>query len=138
MFSKLYLDTAPLIYFLEDHPRYALKIQSVIEENLSKNCKFATSVITNVEYLPKPMQEGKDDLVFAYNALKRILNMEYIPVLEDISMTAVRLRTKYPGIKALDSIHIATAIHSGCDAFLTNDKQLKQVTEIQVVYLEDL
>ena len=70
MFSKLYLDTAPLIYFLEDHPRYALKIQSVIEENLSKNCKFATSVITNVEYLPKPMQESKDDLVFAYNALR--------------------------------------------------------------------
>ena len=90
MFSKIYLDTAPLIYFLENHPRYALKVQDILQGNSSDGCKFATSVITNVEYLPKPMRENKQDLVFAYNALKSILNMEVISVIEDISMEAAR------------------------------------------------
>jgi len=76
-------------------------------------------------------------LVAAYNALKKMLNIELIPVTEAVSMTAVKIRTKYPGIKVLDSIHPASAIHSGCDAFLTNDRQLKQVSEIQILYLED-
>ena len=138
MFSKIYLDTAPLIYFLENHPRYALKVQDILQGNSSDGCKFATSVITNVEYLPKPMRENKQDLVFAYNALKSILNMEVISVIEDISMEAVKIRIKYPGIKALDSIHLASAVHSGCDAFLTNDEQLKQVSEIQILYLEEM
>ena len=77
-------------------------------------------------------------MVFAYNALKSILNMEFISVIEDISMEAVKIRIKYPGIKALDSIHLASAVHSGCDAFLTNDEQLKQVSEIQILYLEEM
>ena len=53
-------------------------------------------------------------------------------------MIAVNLRTKYKGLKALDSIHIASAIASGCDAFFTNDKQLKQISELHILYLSDL
>ena len=84
------------------------------------------------------MREDKQDLVFAYNALKSILHMEVIPVVEDISLEAVNIRIKYPGIKPFDSIHLASAIYSGCDAFLTNDEQLKQVPEIQILYLETM
>jgi predicted nucleic acid-binding protein len=41
-------------------------------------------------------------------------------------------------LRTPDAILIATAIMAGCDAFLTNDKRLKQVTEIKVLVLEDL
>ena len=138
MFSKIYLDTAPIIYFLENNPDYAKKVQSLIQDNAVQGCMFATSVATNIEYLPKPMSEGKEDLVYAFSSLKKILGLESIELTEQISMVAVNLRTKYKGLKALDSIHLASAIASGCDAFFTNDKQLKQITELSVIYLSDL
>ena len=138
MFSKIYLDTAPIIYFLENNPDYAQKVQSVIQDNAVLGCLFATSVATNIEYLPKPMSEGKNDLVYAFSSLKKVLGLESIELTEQISMIAVNLRTKYKGLKTLDSIHLASAIASGCDAFFTNDKQLKQVTELSIIYLSDL
>ena len=51
---------------------------------------------------------------------------------------AARFLSKYKGIKGMDSIHLATAIVYGCDVFLTNDKQLKQVQEINVLLVDEL
>lgn len=115
MYSKICLDTAPIIYFLENNPQYALPVQRFILQNATMNAQFITSVVTNVEYLPKPMIEGKQDFVLAYNYLKTLL-----------------------GLKPLDSVHLATAIFDGCDAFLTNDRQLKQISEVPVIFVEDL
>ena len=138
VFSKIYLDTAPIIYFLENNSKYAQKVQSIILDNAVFGCNFVTSVATNIEYLPKPMSEGKQDLIYAFNTLKKVLNIEFIELTEQISMVAVDLRTKYKGLKALDSIHLASAIATGCDAFFTNDKQLKQIEELDVLYLTEL
>ena len=33
---------------------------------------------------------------------------------------------------------MAASIECGCDTFFTNDKQLKQVTEANVIYIGDL
>ena len=51
---------------------------------------------------------------------------------------AVQIRAKYKGIKTADSLQLASAIVSECDVFLTNDKQLRQVEEIQVLLVDDL
>ena len=130
--------TAPIIYFLENNPMYALKVQNFVLSNAIQKVPFTTSVITDVEYLPKPLQENKTDLVLAYSEFKKLLNMEVVPVIPEIASVAVKLWVKYPGIKPLDSIHLASAICAECDAFLTNDSQLKQVTEVKIIYLEDL
>lgn len=37
-----------------------------------------------------------------------------------------------------DGIHLATAILTNCDFFISNDKKLKKVREIKIVYLDDL
>ena len=48
----------------------------------------------------------------------------------------VDLRTKY-GVKTPDAIHLATAIEHKADVFVTNDRQLKKVKEIVMLYLGD-
>ena len=45
---------------------------------------------------------------------------------------------KYPGLKGMDSIHLTTSIYFNCNTFLTNDTQLRQVTEANVVLVDDL
>ena len=53
-----------------------------------------------------------------------------VPLTKEIANFAAQLRAKYFGLKSMDALQLASAIQNKCDIFLTNDKQLKQVTEI--------
>ena len=55
-----------------------------------------------------------------------------------ITKTAAKLRAKYKGLKGMDAIHIATSIYYNCDIFLTNDAQLKQVSEDNILLVDDM
>jgi predicted nucleic acid-binding protein len=37
-----------------------------------------------------------------------------------------------------DALQIAAVLSAGCEAFLTNDKKLKQTAELRVIVLDDL
>ncbi len=88
-------------------------MQDFLQSAVLAQNQFATSVLTNLEYLPKPMKENKNDLILAYNSLKKFLKIDFIAVNEEISMISVHLRVKYSGLKPLDSIHLASAIFFG-------------------------
>jgi len=50
-----------------------------------------------------------------------------------IAERAGKLRGQYSYLRAIDAIQISVAIDVGADAFLTNDKKLKQIREINVI-----
>ena len=52
-------------------------------------------------------------------------------------MKSAQIRAKYKSFKSMDSLQLACAIMSGCDVFLTNDRQLRQITEIQCILLDE-
>ncbi len=58
-----------------------------------------------------------------------------VTVTEDIAITAGEIRARYA---FPDAIHVATAIATGCDTILTNDVAMKRVTDLNVVYMNDL
>lgn len=60
---------------------------------------------------------------------------ELIPISRESLEKAADLRAKYSWLKTPDAIHLAAAIESGCDAFLTNDRRLERCTEIKVEVL---
>lgn len=49
-----------------------------------------------------------------------------------IAKRAAFMRAKYKSLKSMDAIQLASALTFGCTDFLTNDKQLKQISEIKV------
>ena len=57
----------------------------------------------------------------------------------DLAMAdrAAHLRARYD-LRTPDSIHLASALESRADLFLTNDRRLCQVEEIPVLLVEDL
>ena len=55
-----------------------------------------------------------------------------------IAVKAAQIRAEYKFFKPLDSLQLATACITGCDIFLTNDKQLKQFKEIKCVTMADI
>ena len=96
------------------------------------------SVMTLTEILPRPIKLGQLQLVKDYREI--LLNsteFKLIPVMEKIAESAAQLRATY-NLKTPDALHVATAIESGCRAFLTNDLGIKRVTGIRVLVLDEL
>jgi predicted nucleic acid-binding protein len=57
-------------------------------------------------------------------------------ILHEVSEEASKLRAKY-SIRTPDAIQIAVGILYGADKFLTNDPDLRRISEIEVLILDD-
>lgn len=138
MSCRVYFDTAPIIYFLENRPRWYGKIESFLYEGIQQGVQFVTSVITNIEYLVVPTRDLNLLAINNYWDFLRLLDVQVLQIDREIAEIAVRLRARYAGLKTADGIQLAACLHSGCDVFLTNDRQLLQVKEAPVKLVEEL
>ena len=137
--SKIFfLDTAPLIYFIEAHPVYGEAVRQLILSCAKKKIQIVSSVITLHEVLVRPYRNGNALLAQKFSVfLKNNRSLMLLSISEDISEMAAKLRGDYVWLKLADALQIAAALDAGADLFLTNDKQLKQIREIQIVILDD-
>ena len=140
-YNKVFLDTAPLIYFIEkdsNNPQYFDNMKQFFEEGYRENKEFLTSVITMAEYFVFPYRNQKMSYIDSFHRLVDTLDMEIAEVDQEIAKKAAQIRAQYKNFKAMDALQLATACVTGCDLFLTNDKQLKQFVEIKCVTIDDL
>jgi predicted nucleic acid-binding protein len=135
--TSLCLDTSPLIYYIENHPKYGDIVNEAFTLFEKGNFEIVVSSLVLTETMSHPIQSGNPQLASAYYDL--IVGTEGINAISvDIAIAkeAASLRAKF-ALKTIDALHIATAIVAGCDAFLTNDQELKRVTDIAVLVLSD-
>ena len=138
MAKKIFIDTNPLIYLVGEQEPYYEKVLNFMAACINDDSYFYTSTITDAEFFVKPIGENNFEQVDAYKAQLKKLGFYKCVVTEQVAEKSAELRAKYKDIKLADALQLAAAIEYGCDAFFTNDKQLKQVSEINVVYLSDL
>lgn len=96
------------------------------------------SVLLLPEVLTKPLREDPDSP--EVKALAGLLGrLDLRPVDEATARLAVGLAVTYR-LRAADAVHLATAVTSGADRFLTNNRRDFPTTidEIDIVYPEDL
>jgi predicted nucleic acid-binding protein len=132
------LDTAPLIYFIEDHSVYAARLAEFFEAVNQGRIRVVASAIILAEVLVRPMRERQPELVDLY---KEILlgstGFDLLQVTAEIAERAAQLRATQR-LRTPDAIQLATAISAGATAFLTNDTRLATVPDLQVLLLADL
>jgi predicted nucleic acid-binding protein len=132
------LDTAPLIYYIEENPYFAKPLNELFIAGEKQECHFVSSVITLTEVLVLPIREGYDDIVEKYEMiLTHSPSIEIVDINVEIAKITARLRANY-SLKTPDAIQLATALYCSADYFLTNDKRLKSIKEISIILLEDL
>lgn len=136
--QRLGVETAPYIYYVEDHPIYADKVDSVFQIVEAGAVEIHTSVIALTEILMKPIQADNQSLIDTYRELLTGTDFIHLTAITpEIAESAAHLRARY-NLRTPDALHIASAIAAACNAFLTNDLALKRVTEIRVITLDDL
>lgn len=136
--SRIYFDTTPLIYFLDDEKPFSDKVATFIFNHQDDTDIYLTSTITDTEYLVFPYRMEDTRKVWLYNKFLSDFNFQISEPNRTITQQAAKLRAKYPGLKGMDAIHLATSMFFGCDIFITNDVQLRQVTEVNVVLVDSL
>jgi len=136
--KTIFLDTAPVIYFIEAHDQFGPLVKQVVELMNENRIQAFTSVLALSEVLPKPVETGNDELAEKFKAyLKNGPNLTLLPITEIIGETAGVLRGKYPHLKTVDAVQIAAALDANTDAFLTNDKKLSGIKEIKILVLSN-
>jgi len=136
--KTVFLDTAPLIYYIEENRKYSSLLSKLFLANSKGDFLFQTSVITLLEVLVHPMRENEQQLVEEYqNILCNSPTIDIIDLTIDIAIKAATLRAKY-GIKTPDSIQVATALNASAEYFLTNDIKLKAISEIEILILDEI
>ena len=136
--KTVFLDTAPLIYFIEGHSAYQLILSRLFDFNDKGGFSFVTSSVTLLEVLVKPLREGQKAIAEQYrDILTTAPGIEIFDVTTDIAEQAAQLRAKY-NVRTPDAIQLATCIELGADYFLTNDNRLKAVGETKVVAVGEL
>lgn len=135
--QRVCIDTAPVIYFIEKHPKYLNLLHPLFIEVDSGNIDAITSTVTLLEVLVLPIKTNNVTLAGKYREI--LLYSEgftTFEVLHEVSELSARLRAKYT-IKTPDAIQIVTGILYGADQFLTNDPNLKKITDLEVLVLDD-
>ena len=136
--ESIFIDTAPIIYFIEAHPVYGKLVKTIVEYFQTQKIIAYSSVITITEVLPKPINSNKIELAQEFfNFLKHGQNFTILDINAAIAERAVMLRGKYTFLKGLDAIQLAASLFLNADAFITNDKKLKAVEEANILILDD-
>ncbi len=136
-FNSVFIDTAPLIYFLEQNPKYYTKAKAFIEKCYEDKKRIWTSTITIEEYCVYPYYNNDLVLIEKLDQFISDMEMNLVNIDEIIAKKAAQIRAKYKDFKAMDALQLATACISGCDLFLTNDKQLRQFKEIKCITVDE-
>lgn len=136
--KHVFLDTAPVIYYVESHPDYAEHTHAIFDRLDRGEFSAVTSPITLAECLIAPYRANLSIVIDAFlDLIVSGTNTTFIPIGESAARRAAQLRTRY-NLTLTDAIQIAAALDANCDAFLTNDKHLRRVTELRVLVLDDL
>ena len=135
--SKLFFDTPPIIYLVEENPHFLDTVSLFLAEAIQNKVNLVTCVVTAAEAGVKPRKLDRELVVLKIERTLKNL-FEVHPVTWEMAEISATLRAKYASLRGMDSLQIACAIATGCDAFITNDRKLKIVKEIRIQQITDL
>lgn len=135
---RLFLDSAPVIYYIEENRRYRALTAFVFEGIDQGLFTAVTSPITLAECLVIPYRREQVELrqTFADQVVSGD-NTEFVPINQTIATQAAELRSRY-SLSLLDALQVASTLAGNCDALLTNNLALKRVTELSIFVLDEL
>ena len=128
--ALIVLDSAPIIYLLQDHPKYRRRFEPIFESHAAGHLRFAVTTITIAEVLTGPLGAGEEMLARRYRSI--LESWQVIDLNADIAESAARMRVLFR-LKLADAVQVASAIAINADALVTHDRDFSSVTGLCVI-----
>lgn len=143
-----YLDTVVVIYAVEGQPADQLRTLNHLAQLELAGHRFVISGLTQTECLVPVVGPGSGQRLSDFFRFFHGPNLRTINLTASMYTRAAAIRggavgpVMPPGQQRryglADALHLAAAIESGCDVFLTNDDQLMNFPDIHVEELRGL
>ena len=128
--ALLLVDSAPIIYMLEAHPKFAARYKLMFARHATGELSLAVTTITIAEVLTGPLGAGEEALAKRYRAV--LESWQVVELTADIAETAARLHAKLK-LKLPDAIQVASALSLNADALVTHDRDFAKVKGLRVM-----
>lgn len=129
--SRLFVDTAPIIYVLEDRAPFALRFAGLFDAAANGGLQLVISPVTLAEVLVGPLQAGQEALAQRYQ--RALAAFELVPIGAEVAAQAARLRVRYR-LKLPDAFQLACALAAGVTAMVTHDRDYAAVEGLVMLY----
>lgn len=124
------MDSAPIIYVLEGHSKFAPRFKPLFEAHATGRLRFAVTAITICEVMMGPLQVADEALARRYRAI--LESWQPIPLDLDIAESAARLRASLR-LKLADAVQLASALSINAAALVTHDRDFSRVRSLRVI-----
>ena len=135
--GRLVIDSAPIIYVLEDHPAFAPRFMPVFEPAEVGDYELVVTTTTLAEVLVGPLRRGDESLAREYrDTLTSLPAWRVVDLSAEIARRAARIRAR-TGLRLPDAVQVATAIETTSMGLVTHDRDfsaLDRSPERVVVY----
>ena len=125
---RYYLDSAPIIYLVEQVQPYASAVRSKLA---AQGSTLITSELTRLECRVKPLRNNDTALLQDFDDYFANSLAEIVPLTRAVIDRATEIRTRF-NFKTPDSIQLAAAVVANSDVFLTNDHRLSRFTALTI------
>jgi predicted nucleic acid-binding protein len=128
--ALLLVDSAPIIYYVEDHPTLATHFAPVFEGHESGRVRIAVTTTAAAEILVGPAKSGNEALLRRYRTI--LQSWQIIGLDIEVAESAARLRATL-GLRLVDAIQAASALSIGAVALVTHDRDFSRVRSLRVI-----
>jgi predicted nucleic acid-binding protein len=126
----LLVDSAPLIYVLERHPKFAKRFEPLFLRHAAGKLELAVTTVTIAEVLSGPLGHGEEALAKRYRAVLEA--WQVVELTTDLAESAARIRARYR-LKLPDAIQVASALSIDAHALVTYDRDFKTVRGLTIL-----
>ena len=125
---RMYIESSPAIVLVE----HVTPFDTAVETKLAAAGVIpVSSELTRMECRVKPLQTADVARLGDFEVFFSTRILDWVPFTRPLFDKAADLRVRFR-FKTPDALHLAAAIVSACDVFLTHDQQLARCTDIAV------
>jgi predicted nucleic acid-binding protein len=130
----IYCDSVIMIYLLDHTGTFQTRARTRIAALVAAGDRMAVSDLSRLECRVRPIRNGDTASLSQFDNFFARSDVILVPLTTAVYDRATVLRATY-NFKLGDSLHLAAAIESSCDQFLTNDGRLSKCSDIVVEVL---
>lgn len=119
-----YVDASVWIARVEGEPYYKNIVEEKMDELTQKGWLFCISKAVMMEVFHKPYRNHNPELVSLYNEI--FGNTKVLPGYSQMLEDGFNVM-KIENLKAMDSIHVALALHYNCEGFVSTDTDFQNL-----------
>jgi predicted nucleic acid-binding protein len=133
--QRVYIDTNVFIYFLDKHNTYFEVVSQFFQACIRREIFGTTGDAAVAEVMVGPYRQDNPALAARF---KRFFAQKNFLTIVGHDRDAAAMLVARKRLKFIDALHIATAVHAGCQFFITNDAGISSNEGLEVISLAEL